>query len=45
MNEHEKALAKKALRNVLIAHAIKWALIIGISHSLKKAAEKRLKEN
>lgn len=40
MNSYEKAVAKKALRNVLIAQALKLVLIIGIARSLKRAVER-----
>lgn len=42
--EQQKAetnrLAKKALGNMLLIHAVKWTLIIGTTRALRKALEK-----
>lgn len=38
MNQAEKVMARRAIRNVLIGQAIKLALIITIARSLKRAA-------
>lgn len=39
MNNEE--LAKKAFRNLAVVMAVKWAIVFGVTRSLKKAAEKQ----
>lgn len=42
MEQAEKVMARRAFRNFLVIKAVQWALIIGISRSLKKAVEREL---